>query len=166
MREGSLRRAVTSADYKDRDRDQTFTYDWLNRLSSAQNAGTDCSQATVNIPAKTQYWGNSYTYDAWGNVLQKTVTKCGAENLQVTADAHNWIHGTSVGSPDYQYDAAGNMTYDATGEWAKERMVATQFQNVKSNDIDQFKDIVTQVIVAPAAFKTGDMIYPYADAKK
>jgi RHS repeat-associated protein len=25
---------------------------------------------------------------------------------------HNWIHAT--GAPDYQYDAAGNMTYDAT----------------------------------------------------
>jgi RHS repeat-associated protein len=30
----------------------------------------------------------------------------------VTADAHNWIHAS--GAPDYQYDAAGNMTYDAT----------------------------------------------------
>jgi RHS repeat-associated protein len=38
-------------------------------------------------------------------------TKCGAENLQVTADAHNWIHASGT---DYQYDAAGNMTYDAT----------------------------------------------------
>ncbi|HZU30621.1 MAG TPA: hypothetical protein VFB79_05865 [Candidatus Angelobacter sp.] len=33
-----------------------------------------------------------------------------AENLSVTADAHNWIHGSGV---DYQYDAAGNMTFDA-----------------------------------------------------
>jgi uncharacterized protein RhaS with RHS repeats len=30
---------------------------------------------------------------------------------QVTADAHNWIHASGT---DYQYDAAGNMTYDAT----------------------------------------------------
>jgi RHS repeat-associated protein len=29
----------------------------------------------------------------------------------VTADAHNWVH---TSAPDYQYDAAGNMTYDAT----------------------------------------------------
>jgi RHS repeat-associated protein len=96
--------------YKDRDRDQTFTYDALNRLTSAQNAGTSCAAATVN--GKTQYWGNNYGYDAWGNMLQKSITKCGAENLQVTADAHNWIHAS--GAPDYQYDAAGNMTYDAT----------------------------------------------------
>jgi RHS repeat-associated protein len=61
---------------------------------------------------KTEYWGNSYAYDPWGNLLNKTVTKCGAENLIVTADTHNWIHATA--SSDYQYDAAGNMTFNAT----------------------------------------------------
>jgi RHS repeat-associated protein len=98
--------------YKDTShgRDQTFTYDSLNRLTSAQNAGTDCT--VMVLQNKTEYWGNTYSYDAWGNVLQKTITKCGAENLNVTADAHNWIHAS--GAPDYQYDAAGNMTYDAT----------------------------------------------------
>jgi RHS repeat-associated protein len=96
--------------YKDRNRDQTFSYDALNRLTSAQNAGTDCNQKVLEN--KTEYWGNSYSYDAWGNLLNKTVTKCGAENLAVTADVHNWIHAT--GTPDYQYDAAGNMTFNAT----------------------------------------------------
>ena len=61
--------------------------------------------------ARANIWGNSYEYDAWGNLLQKTVTKCGAENLIVTADAHNWIHASGT---DYQYDAAGNMTFNAT----------------------------------------------------
>ena len=70
-------------------RNQTFTYDALNRLISAQNAGTNC--AAMVLGGKTEYWGNSYGYDAWGNLLQKTVTKCGAENLSVTADAHNWL---------------------------------------------------------------------------
>jgi RHS repeat-associated protein len=97
--------------YKDttHGRDQTFTYDPLNRLISAQNAGTNC--ATMVLQNKTEYWGNSYSYDAWGNLINKAVTKCGAENLSVTADNHNWIH---TSGPDYQYDAAGNMTYDAT----------------------------------------------------
>jgi YD repeat-containing protein len=95
--------------YKDSNRTQTFTYDPLNRLLSAQNAGTNCAAMTVNN--KTEYWGNSYTYDAWGNLLGKTITKCGAEHLSVTADAHNWLH---ISPNDYQYDAAGNMTYDAT----------------------------------------------------
>ena len=83
-------------------------------VCSAQNAGTDCTAMTVDAQPKTKYWGNSYVYDAWGNVLQKNITKCGAENLQVTADAHNWIHASNIGSPDYKYDAAGNMTFDAT----------------------------------------------------
>ena len=92
-----------------RRRRQTFTYDALNRLTSAQNAGTNC--ATMVLQNKTEYWGNSYTYDAWGNLLNKTVTKCGAEGLTVAADTHNWIHATA---PDYLYDAAGNMTFNAT----------------------------------------------------
>jgi hypothetical protein len=96
--------------YKDANRNQTFTYDALNRLTSAQNAGTDCTAKILQN--KSEYWGNNYVYDSWGNMLQKSITKCGAENLQVTADAHNWIH--AAGAPDYQYDAAGNMTYDAT----------------------------------------------------
>jgi RHS repeat-associated protein len=95
--------------YKDQNRNQIFTYDPLNRLISAQNAGTNCA-ATV-IGGKSEYWGNSYGYDAWGNLLQKSVTKCGAENLVVTADSHNWIHASGT---DYQYDAAGNMTFNAT----------------------------------------------------
>jgi RHS repeat-associated protein len=93
--------------YKDttHGRDQTFAYDALNRVISAQNAGTDCSATTVN--GKTEYWGNSYGYDAWGNLLQKTITKCGAENLQVAALPNNRLSG-------YGYDAAGNMTADPT----------------------------------------------------
>ena len=94
---------------RDHSRDQTFAYDALNRLISAQNAGTDCSQTTLN--GKTKFWGNNYSYDAWGNLLQKTVTKCSGENLLATADISNRIH---VGAPDYQYDAAGNTTSDPT----------------------------------------------------
>jgi RHS repeat-associated protein len=90
-------------------RNHTFAYDSLNRLVSAQNAGTDCNQLTAN--GKTKFWGNSYDYDAWGNLLHKNVTKCSAEYLNATADAQNRIH---VVAPDYRYDAAGNMLSDST----------------------------------------------------
>ena len=105
----AARPSSDTIDYKDTTRSQTFTYDPLNRLTSAQNAGTNCAATTAN--GKTEYWGNSYNYDAWGNLLGKTITKCGAENLSVTADAHNWLH---ISPNDYHYDVAGNMTYDAT----------------------------------------------------
>jgi len=94
---------------KDTTRNQSFTYDTLNRLTSAQNAGTNCTKATLN--GGTEYWGNSYTYDAWGNLLSKTPTanRCSGENLTLTATASNQLQG-------YGYDAAGNMIHDlATG---------------------------------------------------
>jgi RHS repeat-associated protein len=74
-------------------------------LTSAANAGTNCAAMTVN--SKTEYWGNSYGYDPWGNLTQKAVTKCSAENLSLTALVNNQLSG-------YSYDAAGNMTSDPT----------------------------------------------------
>jgi RHS repeat-associated protein len=96
--------------YRDQSRTQTFTYDALNRLTSAQNAGTDCTKTTVN--GKTEYWGNSYGYDAWSNLTTKTPTKCSAENLNEAAWASNQLH--TISGPDNTYDAAGNMVHDAT----------------------------------------------------
>ena len=89
--------------YKDSSRNQTFTYDSLDRLTSAQNAGTNCAAMTAN--GKTEYWGNNYSYDAWGNLLQKSVTKCSAENAVLTINSNNQ-------ALYYSYDAAGNMIND------------------------------------------------------
>src|SRR5436305_1568905 len=89
---------------RDTNRSQAFTYDALNRLLSAQNAGTDCSQKLPD--GHTEYWGNSYVYDPWGNLNQKVVTKCTAENMSVAVNASNQLQG-------YSYDAAGNMTVDS-----------------------------------------------------
>jgi RHS repeat-associated protein len=88
---------------KDSSRTQSFTYDSLNRLTHAENSGTDCTQTLPD--GHTEYWGNNYVYDAWGNLYQKNVTKCSAENLQVSVTAQNRLTG-------YSYDAAGNMTGD------------------------------------------------------
>jgi hypothetical protein len=43
----------------------------------------------------TEYWGNNYVYDAWGNLYQKNVTKCSAENMQATITAQNRFSGSS-----------------------------------------------------------------------
>src|SRR6266481_6159618 len=110
--------------YKEATRNQSFTYDALNRLASAQNAGTNCAATTVN--GKTEYWGNNYGYDAWGNLLSKSVTKCNAENLSITALANNQLSG-------YGYDAAGNMTSDptdgVTSVYDAENRIATATKN-------------------------------------
>jgi hypothetical protein len=31
--------------------------------------------------------------------------------------------------------------------------------------VDQFKDVSTQVVVAPAAYESGKLIYPYEKAR-
>lgn len=98
--------------YKDPQRNQTFAYDALDRLVSAHNAGSDCTSTVLE--GKTEYWGNTYAYDSWGNLIIKSISKCGAENMSMTADTHNQMHSTS--GVDNRYDAAGNMIYDGSSQ--------------------------------------------------
>ncbi len=58
----------------------------------------------------------------------------------------------------------GDVSFGPLGEWAQERTLAAQFQNVKGNGIDQFRDPSTEVIVYPPQFKSGEVIYPYENA--
>jgi branched-chain amino acid transport system substrate-binding protein len=59
----------------------------------------------------------------------------------------------------------GDVKFGAKGEWAQSRVLQVQFQNVKGNDVGQFKDISTQVVVSPAEYESGKVIYPYEKAK-
>ena len=81
---------------RDSTRSLAYTYDQVNRLSTAQTS----SSAT---------WGNSYVYDAWGNLLQKNVTKGTAENMTLLVNNKN-----QVTSPAFTYDAAGDVTSDTS----------------------------------------------------
>jgi branched-chain amino acid transport system substrate-binding protein len=59
----------------------------------------------------------------------------------------------------------GDVRFGSNGEWAQSRLLQVQFRNIKSNDLAQFKDISTQVVVAPAEYESGKLIYPYEKAK-
>ena len=59
----------------------------------------------------------------------------------------------------------GDVKFGAKGEWEKSRVLQVQFQNVKGNDVAQFKDMSTQVVVAPAEYEFGKVIFPYEKAK-
>src|ERR1700704_500167 len=59
----------------------------------------------------------------------------------------------------------GDVKFGLKGEWAHARVLQVQFQNLKGNDIAQFKDVTTQAVVAPAAYESGKVIYPYEKAK-
>jgi branched-chain amino acid transport system substrate-binding protein len=59
---------------------------------------------------------------------------------------------------------AGDIKFGVDGEWAEERMLAAQFQNIKKNSVDEFRDLKTEVVVCPPQLKSGDVIYPYVNA--
>ena len=64
------------------------------------------------------------------------------------------------------HTVVGDISFGKDGEWAKSRVFFTQFQHVTGNSVDQFKDTSHEVVVWPNDYKSGDMIYPYAEAKK
>jgi len=49
----------------------------------------------------------------------------------------------------------GDLAFDATGEWAKPRVLQVQFRNVSGNGLDQFLKGETQVILYPPDYKDG-----------
>jgi branched-chain amino acid transport system substrate-binding protein len=60
----------------------------------------------------------------------------------------------------------GDVKFGAKGEWAEERMLLIQFQKIKSNNIEEFRDLSTEVILHPEQYKSGNLIYPYEKAKQ
>jgi branched-chain amino acid transport system substrate-binding protein len=59
----------------------------------------------------------------------------------------------------------GDVRFDAEGEWVNSRVLQVQYQNIKGHDLAQFKDMSTQVVVAPVEYASGEPIYPYEKAK-
>jgi branched-chain amino acid transport system substrate-binding protein len=60
----------------------------------------------------------------------------------------------------------GDIAFNEDGEWVKPRQVFTQFQNIKANDIDQFRDGSHEPILWPPEMKSGTIIYPFTAARK
>jgi branched-chain amino acid transport system substrate-binding protein len=59
----------------------------------------------------------------------------------------------------------GNIRYDAVGEWSVPKVPQAQFRGIKGKDIEQFRQAGKQVIIGPAALKTGDVIAPFDKAR-
>jgi RHS repeat-associated protein len=100
---GNNGNVVSIADNLQSNRSQSFGYDNLNRISTAQSAatsGVDC-------------WGQSFGYDAWANLLAENVTKCSGTQLTVGVNANNRITNTG-----FSYDAAGDLLTDGISTYA------------------------------------------------
>ena len=60
----------------------------------------------------------------------------------------------------------GDVKFGKHGEWAVPRVLQVQFRNIDGHDVDQFKHASTRVVISPTELASGELIYPYADAKK
>jgi branched-chain amino acid transport system substrate-binding protein len=58
----------------------------------------------------------------------------------------------------------GDITFGKDGEWSKPRVLEVQWQNIKSNSLDEFKNTKTEVILEPDEYRTGSVIAPYNGA--
>lgn len=87
----------------DNTRSQTFTYDNLNRLASAQSQATSGSNC----------WGLNMGLDTIGNLTTETPTQCSAFPLSISVNAKNQITNTG-----FAYDLDGRMTSDGSTSYS------------------------------------------------
>jgi RHS repeat-associated protein len=85
----------------DNTRSQSFTYDQVNRIITAQTPS----------PCGSNCWTQSFTYDQWANLTAAAATGT-APALSLSVNANNRI--TTSG---FNYDAAGNETSDVTSSY-------------------------------------------------
>jgi branched-chain amino acid transport system substrate-binding protein len=88
--------------------------------------------------------------------------------LQQAVEATNTLDDAKLGDYIRAHPfttVVGEVRFGAEGEWAYSRILQVQYQNITGNDIAQFRDMSTQVAVAPPEYASGAPIYPYEKAK-
>ena len=60
----------------------------------------------------------------------------------------------------------GDIAFGVDGELSEPRDLVVQYQHIVGNGLDQFKDGKNPVILWPAKYKDGDVIYPYDTARQ
>jgi branched-chain amino acid transport system substrate-binding protein len=60
----------------------------------------------------------------------------------------------------------GPIAYSADGEWKETATLEAQFRGIADKNVNQFRSSGKQVILFPDRLKTGDLIFPFEDARK
>jgi branched-chain amino acid transport system substrate-binding protein len=60
----------------------------------------------------------------------------------------------------------GDISFGPGGEWTEARPIWVQYHDIKGHGVEQFRHSGTVTILAPAKYKTGDLIYPYTNARQ
>jgi branched-chain amino acid transport system substrate-binding protein len=59
----------------------------------------------------------------------------------------------------------GEVEFADNGEWKTSRVLMIQFQNIQDNSLEQFNRPGTRVVIKPDEWSSGELIFPYGDAK-
>jgi len=102
-----------------------------------------------------------YNMPPWGyadlQVLEEAIRATGSiDDAKLAA----YLHANTV------HTIVGDIAFGQDGEWREARMLQVQYRNIHGNGLAQFKDMNNQVILTPAKFKTGEVIYPMAEARR
>ena len=59
----------------------------------------------------------------------------------------------------------GKVGFAKNGEWAEPRVMMVQYNGIKGNSIDQWKQPGVVTVLEPGPYKTGSVKAPFQDAK-
>jgi branched-chain amino acid transport system substrate-binding protein len=90
-------------------------------------------------------------------ILEETVKAVGGFDDAKMAE---YLHKTTFKT------IVGDIKFGQYGEWETARIITVQYQNIKGNDVQQFKEAGKQVIVHPDKFKSGDLKVPFTPTKQ
>jgi branched-chain amino acid transport system substrate-binding protein len=101
-----------------------------------------------------------YNMPPWGYAdLQVLEAAIRATSSIDDAKLAAYLHANAVDT------IVGAIAFGPEGEWTVSRMLQVQYRNIHGNGLAQFTDMDNQVILTPAQFKTGEIIYPMANAR-
>jgi branched-chain amino acid transport system substrate-binding protein len=97
-----------------------------------------------------------YAY-AMMQVLEQAIAKTGGLDQAKLADT---IHKS-------EFDTfVGKVRFAKNGEWARSRVMMTQYNGISGNDVEQFKKPGKVTVLSPKEYRTGDVKAPYEGGKK
>ena len=103
---------VAITNNRDTTRSQSFTYDQVNRIVTAQTPA----------PCGSNCWSQTFSYDQWANLTSAVDTGIAPPTLSLAVNTNN-----RISTAGFSYDTAGNQTADLTSAyvWNAESEIKT-----------------------------------------
>jgi len=98
----------------------------------------------------TAPWAYGYL-QVLGQAIEATKS---LDDEKLAAHLHNTTFATII----------GDVKFGPSGEWATSRVLQVQFHDIKNNDLEQFRQVSVQSVVWPSQYKSGNLIYPFAES--